>query len=102
MKKKLKSLKMIYEDEVAFKVLHDTILENLNSSYESKIKEFALFEKDVTELEKASWEYQKGKWIEFNEIKEKSRLFKEQFEKSLVMLRNLKFYEDFKLTEINR
>jgi hypothetical protein len=90
------------EDEVAFKVLHDTILENLNSSYESKIKEFALFEKDVTELEKASWEYQKGKWIEFNEIKEKSRLFKEQFEKSLVMLRNLKFYEDFKLTEINR
>lgn len=84
------------EDEIAFKVLHDTILENFNASYENKIREFDLFEKNITELEKANWEYQKEKWHEFNEFREKSRLFKEQFEKSLIIIRNLKFYEDFK------
>lgn len=84
------------EDEIAYKVLQDTILENLNVSYENKLREFALFEKNITKLEKENWEEQKKKWHEFNELREKSRLFKEQFEKSLIIIRNLKFYEDFK------
>lgn len=93
----IESEKFKFEDETAFKVLHETILENLNSSYEKKIREFALFEKSITESEKENWQFQKQKWNEFNEIKENSRLFKEHFEKSLIIIRNLKFYEDFKI-----
>lgn len=93
----VESEKFKLEDETAFQVLHETILENLNSSYEKKIREFALFEKSITESEKENWQFQKQKWNEFNEIKENSRLFKEHFEKSLIIIRNLKFYEDFKI-----
>ncbi|MCY6355383.1 replication initiator protein A [Clostridium sp. ZS2-4] len=83
------------DDEAAYDILFETVLDNLNASYESRMREFNLFENEITENEREKWEYQKQKWIKFKEKQSKSKLFLEQFEKAIVSFRNLKLYEDF-------
>lgn len=91
-------LKFKKEDETAYDILFETILSSLNDSYEGRIRELKLFENEVSEKEKEKLNKQKQRWIELKEKQDKSQLFKEQFRKTVVTLRNLKFYEDFKMS----
>ncbi|MFD3158711.1 replication initiator protein A (plasmid) [Haloimpatiens sp. FM7330] len=88
--------KLKKEDEGAYKIIYDTVLDNLNSKCETQIKQFDMFDKDITENERENWENQKKLWLEFEEKNENSELFKDRLQSTIRDFRKLKYFDEFK------
>ncbi|MFD3158712.1 replication initiator protein A (plasmid) [Haloimpatiens sp. FM7330] len=88
--------KLKREDEGAYKIIYDTVLDNLNSKCKTQIKQFKMFDKDIKESERENWENQKKLWLEFEKKNENSKLFKDQLQSTIRDFRKLKYFDEFK------
>lgn len=91
------------EDQFGYEIIHNSILQQLNVEYESKIREFGIIlNQDISDDEREKIVEKQEEWFQLKEKQVKSKLFKYFLYNNLAMALGLDNREDFKIKYLKK
>ncbi|GAA0788427.1 hypothetical protein [Hathewaya limosa] len=91
------------EDQFGYEIIHNSILQQLNVEYESKIREFGIIlNQHISDDEREKVIEKQEEWFQLKEKQVKSKLFKYFLYNNLAMALGLDNREDFKIKYLKK